>query len=266
MRLDYGTQLSPTPITLSIGTLRKPTLKEISEITFEKFNAYEYFLMLSPETYYTEFKNDKDKGEFWKSLTEDEQNGITVYDVITKDDAIRSIYIEMFNFFFVEKVIYHEGFFILLKENIAIDNPNDIEQDQIRGVIAKENISQVINLLQQICCINDEEESEDAVKFKNNIAKKIYEKMSKAKKENKKTKKADVNLSMPNIISAISNKHPSLNYLNIWDLTIFQLLDSFEKLRGNSIFEIDCTRISVWGDKDKKFDPSLWYRNNYDTK
>lgn len=74
MRLDYGTQLSPVPITLSIGTLRKPTLKEISQITFDRFSFYEFFLKLSPETYYTKLRKENDGEAFWDSLTEEEKD------------------------------------------------------------------------------------------------------------------------------------------------------------------------------------------------
>ena len=79
-------------------------------------------------------------------------------------------------------------------------------------------------------------------------------------------KKADINLSIPNIISSISNMHPSLNYMNVWDLTVFQLLDAFNRLQANVMYDIDCTRVSVWGDEKKTFDVSLWYKNNYDNK
>lgn len=263
MRLDYGTQLSPVPITLSIGTLRKPTLKEISKLTFDRFSYYEFFLKLSPEAYYTKLK--KDNGEaHWDSLSDEARNKISIYDIIQNDEQVKDIYVEIFDFFFIETVIYEEGFFILVKDNVAIHDR--IEKDQIRGVIAKENFSQVISLLQQICCIYNEEESLDDMKFKNNLGRKLYEKMLKAKKKAQKNKVADVNLSIPNLISSVSNRHPSLNYLNIWDLTIFQLLDSFGKLQANVMHDIGCTRVSVWGDEKETFDPSLWYKNNYDNK
>lgn len=90
--------------------------------------------------------------------------------------------------------------------------------------------------------------------------------MLKAKKKAQENKKADINLSIPNIISSVSNMHPSINYLNIWDLTIFQLLDAFNRLQANVMYNIDCTRVSVWGDEKKTFDVSLWYKNNYDNK
>lgn len=266
MRLDYGTQLSPVPITLSIGTLRKPTLKEISQITFDRFSFYEFFLKLSPETYYTKLRTENDGEAYWSSLTEEEQGKITVYDIIKEDEQIRNTYVEIFNFFFVETIIYQEGFFILLKENTAIDKPDEIKKEQVRGAIAKDNFSQVLSLLQQICCIYNEEESLDDMKFKNNLARKLMEKMLKAKKKEQETKKSDLNLTIPNIISSLANKHPSLNYLNIWDLTIFQLLDAFNRIQANSMYDIDSTRVSVWGDEKKTFDVSLWYKNNYDKK
>lgn len=266
MRLDYGTQLSPVPITLSIGTLRKPTLKEISQITFDRFSFYEFFLKLSPETYYTKLRIENDGEAYWSSLTEEEQGKITVYDIIKEDEQIRNTYVEIFNFFFVETIIYQKGFFILLKENTAIDKPDEIKKEQVRGAIAKDNFSQVLSLLQQICCIYNEEESLDDMKFKNNLARKLMGKMLKAKKKAQENKKADINLSIPNIISSVSNMHPSINYLNIWDLTIFQLLDAFNRLQANVMYNIDCTRVSVWGDEKKTFDVSLWYKNNYDNK
>lgn len=266
MRLDYGTQLSPVPITLSIGTLRKPTLKEISQITFDRFSFYEFFLKLSPEIYYTKLRKENDGEAYWGSLTEEEQDKITIYNIIEEDNKIRSTYVEIFNFFFVETVIYQEGFFILLKENTAIDNPDKIKREQVRGAIAKDNFSQVMSLLQQICCIYNEEESLDGMKFKNNLARKLMEKMLKAKKKEQETKKSDLNLTIPNIISSLANKHPSLNYVNIWDLTIFQLLDAFNRTQANSMYDIDSTRVSVWGDEKKTFDISLWYKNNYDKK
>lgn len=264
MRLDYGTQLSPVPITLSIGTLRKPTLKEISQITFDRFSFYEFFLKLSPETYYTKLRKENDGEAYWGSLTEEEQDKITIYNIIEEDEKIRSTYVEIFNFFFVETVIYQEGFFILLKDEVA--NPEKIKREQVRGAIAKDNFPQVMSLLQQICCIYNEEESLDDMKFKNNLARKLMEKMLKAKKKEQETKKSDLNLTIPNIISSLANKHPSLNYVNIWDLTIFQLLDAFNRTQANSMYDIDSTRVSVWGDEKKTFDVSLWYKNNYDKK
>ena len=263
MRLDYGTILCPEPITLSIGTLRNPTLREIAKLKFDKFGYYEFLIKMSPETFYTKVKGDDGKA-YWESLTEKEQDEMALYDFIMKEEPLTKLFLEIFNFFFVEPVILKEGFFILLKEDI--EESDAVDTDNIRGVIAKENLPQVLDLIQQICCVYEKEEDVANMKFKNALAKKLYEKMLKANKKDNEKKKADINLSLPNIISSVSNKHPSLNPINIWDLTVFQLLDAFNRTQINTIYNIDSTRVSVWGDEKKTFDASLWYKNEYDKK
>lgn len=263
MRLDYGTQISPDPITLSIGTLRKPTLKEISQITFDRFSYYEFLIKLTPETLCTKLKGDEGK-KYWDSLPEEEKDKINIYDLIIEDKNLCNTYIDILNFFFIEPFIYQEGYFIVLKQDV--ESFDSLDKSKIRGAISRENFMQVMDLIQQICCIRGEEENLDEMKFKNNLARQLMEKILKEQKKEKKERKADINLSIPNIISALSNNHPSLNYTNIWELTIFQLLDSFNRIQTNSMFKINSTRVSVWGDEKKTFDPALWYKNEYDKK
>ena len=263
MKLDYGTQLSPEPIKLSIGTLKKPTLKAIYRISFEKFNTYEYFLKMTPEKYCTDKKN-VEWNKKWESMSEKERNAITLFDLIRVDEPLQETYCEVLNFFFVEKVIFKEDLFILIDESNG--ESAEITLDNICGVIHEKTLQQTLEVIQQVCCIYEEEESTDGVKFKNNAAKKIFEKILSAQKEKKEKKKADINMTLPNIISAVSNNHPSVTPMTVWDLTIFQLLDSFGRLQSRSIFQIDARRVSVWGDEKKTFDHALWYKNNYDVK
>ena len=262
MRLDYGTQLSPYPITLSIGTLKKPVLGEIATITFDRFSYYEFFIKMTPEVYYNEIKGDDGK-VYWNSLTDKERECLSIYDVIIEDQKLQETYIEILNFFFIETVIFKEGLFLILI-NSELSDLENLSMDNVRGIISKKTFPQIINLIQQICCIEKKEESIEKLEFKNDVARKLYEKMMKAQQEEEKRSKKDLNLTIPNIISALSNNHPSLNYLNIWELNIFQLLDSFNRIQENSMFNINCMRVSVWGDEKKTFDPALWYKNNYD--
>ena len=43
---------------------------------------------------------------------------------------------------------------------------------------------------------------------------------------------------------------------NIYDLTIYQLWDSYIRLINNNIYDIQSTNMAVWGNKD--FDISSW--------
>lgn len=268
MRFDYGTQLSPHPIVLSIGTLVKPKLKDIADSTkgmsFDKFNYFEVLIKMTPETFYTKIKGDEGK-QYWGSLSEDERDNLTLYKVVTNDKQLLKSFIEIFNFFFAEKVIFKEGYFVLLDK--SIQNSNDItlkSEKEICGVISEDIFLQVLNAIQQICCIADKEDNVDETKFKNKLARKLYYKMRSAAKKEFEEKKGDINFTLPNIISSVSNRHPTINPINVWEMTIFQLHDSFNRLRINSMFDIDSTRVSVWGDEKKTFDAALWYKNEYD--
>ena len=258
MKLDYGTQLSPLPIKLSIGTLRKPTLRDIAEMGFDKFNFYELFSKITPQLYYEKICGKSDE---WNKLSDKEKDELSMYKIILSDVKLQKIYLELFNFFIVEKTIFSDGFFIVLKDGYEDGAP--LNKESIRGVIQENTFPQIVGIIQQVCCIYDSD-SEEGVKYKNNVARDIYKKILKGQKKNQKSKKNDINLSIPNIISSVSSRHPSINYLNVWDLTIFQLIDSFNRLKTNAIYEIDSARVSTWGDEKKTFDAALWYKNIYD--
>ena len=262
--LDYGTLLGPKPIKLSIGSLRKPKLSEIYDLTFDRFISYESLLKLTPEMYYTELKGDEGKAE-WNTFDEDKKNSIELYQLILSDDSLQNMYVEIFNFFFVESVIFQSPYFLLLNDGVNLQH--ELTKEDISGVISEKTFMQVIYFIQQTCCIFEKQkQSIEDLKFKNDIAKKMYQKMLKAQEEQEKrsAKKANKDHSLPNIISAVSNRHPCLNPSSVWNLTVFQLIDSFNRLQVNAVYEINQTRVSVWGDEKKTFDSALWYKNSHD--
>ena len=69
MELDYGTQISPFPIKLSIGTLKKPKLRDIAEMSFDKFAFYEFMLKMTPEMYYTKLLKKSGGEQLWSSFS-----------------------------------------------------------------------------------------------------------------------------------------------------------------------------------------------------
>lgn len=265
MKLDYGTQISSVPILLSIGTLKKPTLQKIAEIGFDKFMVFESFAKLTPKLFYTKLQDTKGGKERWATMSEQEKLENSLYHIICENDGLQSMYVALFSFFFEENIRFHEGYFILYKgEGDILLEEN---QKNICGVIHEKIFEEILGIIQQICGIYDDTYDISDMKFPSEFAKRKYLEFLEAKREaeEKNNKKdTDKNMSIPNIISAVANKHPSLNYNNIWDLTIFQLLDAFHRLQANTAYDIDSTRVSVWGDEKKTFDFSLWYKNEYD--
>ena len=255
MKLSFGMQISKSPIKLSIGSIRKPTLADIDEIGFDTFSYYEYFLKLNPELYY--------EAGFGKDNNAQADPNDALFDLIVKDKTMQEIYTDVLNFFFVENVTFLDDIFIISNKSIYDD---DFTKDDILGIIIKENIDEVLEIIQQICCIYSEEEKKEEVpKFKNGIAKEIYEKIQREQKKLVK-KDDDGTYNLANIMSAINGRHKSLNYTNMWSLTIFQTFDTFEREITNCWFDISSRSLSIWGDEKKTFDPMLWCKNNYDKK
>lgn len=267
MLLDYGTQLSPEPIPLSIGSLKKPRLRDIAHISFSLFSTFQFFMKCTPKDFYTKALRDHNGTERWEAMSDDDKESLTMYSIIKTDEQLQGLYVKMFDFFFEENIRYTHGFFILFRE-MPEKPENDIPLESICGVISESNFSQVLDLLQQVCCIHSKaDQSADDMKFKNSLARKLFEKMQKALKEQEEQKetKADKDLSIPNIISSVASMHPTYNLINIWDLTVFQLLDAFRRMQNNNAYDIERVRVSVWGDEKKVFDPALWHKNYYDT-
>lgn len=265
MRLDYGTMTSPRPIRLSICTVRKPTIDMVWDIGFDTLAFYESFLSMTPELYFTKINVEAGKKQ-WEPLSDEEKASITLFSVVVADESLHEIYMELFRFFIEEPVLYEQGLFIIL--NKGVDPHGDLSKDDIRGMITEPLFPHVLNILKQVCGMEADEEEADLsqMKFKNETARKLFEKMQKAKKAQKKHGKHDPNLTLPNIISAVATRHPSINYTNIGQLTIYQVMDSFDRLRNDAFYEIDKTRVSVWGDEKKTFKPDAWYKNEYDKK
>ena len=110
----------------------------------------------------------------------------------------------------------------------------------------------------------DENEVDDISKIKNKRGRKIYEKMMKRRKKFKKAKANNPDLTMANIIAAVATRSSNLNWVNIWDITVFHLFDEFERLQINDQYNIASTQVAAWGDKDNKFKFGLWSKNIYD--
>ena len=82
----------------------------------------------------------------------------------------------------------------------------------------------------------------------NELAKSIAEKLKRGKEIVEKSKALESDgdgLTIPDIISAVSAMSNSLNKLNIWDLTIYQLYDEFARLTKIDNYRLQI-QASMW--------------------
>lgn len=237
MKLSYFDLISPCPIHVSgVGDIFSPTLRRIAQIGAETYNFYLSLLLADEKTLFS-------------------------------DDAMTDFLKNALAFFFKEEIFYYSDERCFIVTNNAVSVITDIEalsggrklsDTDIVGVITGDNFSQICDLILQLN--NIKRRDEDISKVKNKKALDILKKIQKGRAERQKNKKADKNMEIANIISAVANRHPSLNMINIWDLTIYQLWDAFARLSNNSIYDIQSMSVAAWGDKDNHFDAAAWFK------
>ena len=270
MKLDYFTLISPDALHIhGVGDIKSPTLSEISKLE-SKINTYNYYvtiLLLNIGSYYEEF--EKEEGMFfyypndlknkmlklrdeYASMNNEQKEKITFYNFLMNDDILKFKVAEALNFFIVDKVEFSDKYNMFVTYNGDLDDDGNLK---ITGAIHSAIYDDVIDIIMQRINIENKRQEKKNLKIKNKIAEKLLEKMKKGESQKKKN---DEKTSMANIISSLSSHHQSLNIVNIWNLTVYQLYDQFSKTRINDTYKISSRSISIWGDKDKKFDDVLW--------
>ncbi|MCH5256460.1 MAG: hypothetical protein J1D87_04165 [Lachnospiraceae bacterium] len=216
-----------------------------------------YFELLSPDPIYIE----KVGSIISPKLKDISSIGINTYHfylsillmdlktLLTMDNDSISILQNALNFFIKENVIYsneHHSF-LIMKNDTAV------------GIINEDIYPLICDIICQRNCIKTNKE-EDLSKVKSKKALDIIKKLQKGRAEKAKQTKTDKNMELGNIISSVANKSQSLNIINIWELTVYQVWDCFSRLTNNSIYDIQSMSVAAWGNKDNHFDAASWYR------
>lgn len=252
MKLSYFELLSPEPVYVSeVGGILSPKLKDISSIGVSTYQYFLSILLMDIKTYFSMTGQEQQ----FEALSEKEKSQITIFDLLTANEQSIALLQNAFNFFIREDVVYsplHKCFCVQKTDA-------DKQESQVIGTITKEIYPQVCDLICQRCFIKTNQE-EDLTKVKNKKALEIMKKLQKGRAEKARQTKTDQNMELGNIISAVANKSQSLNILNIWELTVYQLWDCFARLSNNTIYNIQSMSVAAWGNKDNTFDASSWFK------
>lgn len=268
MKLDYGTLISISPVELQNGmSIRSPLLKEISKLTFPVYQFYLGILLLDIESYYNGLDQNplKDDSKYGKqekeliqkirneyeSLTDEEKEWVQPIDIISFDPILLNNVEEALSFFLDCKVCYsyeHQAFI-------------HVEHKKIAHTLPKSLYTEITDLILQRNGITRHIVSQEKPKFKSKLAEKLYYRTKQAEKKREKSRNTDRDMDLPNIISAVAARHHSLNILNIWDITVYQLYDQFQRLQNNTLYDIQSMSVAAWGDEKNNFDAAQWYKN-----
>lgn len=246
MKLSYFELLSPEPVEIkNAGGILSPKLRSIAALGYNTYQYYLSILLLDAETFLSMIGGPEQYGIMPKEV----QKQIHIFDLLTASEQSYTLLQNILNFFIKEDIIYSP-------ENKGFVSRNGSKET---GIITKDLYPQVCDLICRRNCVRSGRKK-DLSSVKSKKALEIMKKLQKGRSERAKQTKTDKNMELGNIISAVANKSHSLNILNIWDLTIFQLWDCFARLTNNNIYDIQSMSVAAWGNKNNYFDVTAWFK------
>lgn len=261
-QLSYYDLVSPSPYNLEgIGHIKAVTLSDIDSLPYklDTYLSYINILKMDKDTYYKLTEMKESDIDTLNRIFNERNLKLTVYDLIMLNDVLRNNMFLAIDFFFVEEVFFDKS----SNTFSLFTTPEDKDgEPDIVGVISRDNFKDVFKIVLQRCAIEvDEEEDFDSLVFKNEKARRNYMKMQKGKKDRIAKKEILEKFDIGNMISALASRGNGINILNIWNLSIYNLYDQFDRSRHNKIDEIVSRSISIWGDKGKTYDAESWFDN-----
>lgn len=205
--------LAGLPIKVSnIGKIKQYKLKEIIDYGYSKYN-YNLGLIINVKDLVDDKEVDLSKiNDFELSLL------IAYYNQSFKKDFINAL-----SYFFNEPVFFHkDGFYYL-------GNINE------RRFILDKNFEDIQDVIKHINCIKIEKEP--SYNPANEYARKLIEQIKKNKEKMPKKRNVNSNVDLHSMISGLSWKSYSVNIINIWDLTIYQLYDAMSRMEVVDYYE-----------------------------
>lgn len=255
MKLEYSTLISPYPLYLDkIGNVKSPTLKEIwnPRITYPRYNLYLKLLMMTPQAYHEQaelvsanLQNDMGRKE-----------NLNMFDLIAYNQDLQESYTDVFEFFFVEHVVWNSEYQLFLLYQDVDENGQIIPV----GTIQKNIFTELCDVILQRCGINRSDADTDSSQVKSKKALEILKKIQKGKKNLAKNAKYDKDMELPNLIASVAVKSNSINFTNIWDLTVFQLYEQFKREQTNVYFDIQKMSVAAYGNSKDTFKGNEWYK------
>lgn len=256
MRLDYASLLSPFPFLIEkVGSIKSPLLREIwhPQTTYQGYNMYLSLLFLTPQTYFEQMTPSQSAA--YQNLSEEEKSRLCMFDLIADNAGLQDAYSKMLNFFLVEHVLWNP-------ESKVFLTFADSEDDSLPvGVIHRGIFPELCDIILQRCGIDRKEADMDTTKIKSKRALEIAAKIKKGRQKAGGHKVPDKATELPNLICAVAAKSNSLNFTNIWDLTVFQLYEQFKREQANVYFDIQKMTVAAYGNKQNTFTGNEWFKN-----
>lgn len=163
------------------------------------------------------------------------------------------------------------AFFTYIQRQIQISNGNIValartkeEQD---FVFSQETFEDFQHIIRLINCLDIQEEEEPEIQTDNLTMKQKFEekrkllKQAKAKEKEKNAENGiEKGLTLEQVISYVCAFPSSYNMTNVWNLTIYQLFDQFQKLQAKENYDHKIILLSSGMMDAKKLDVKYWIK------
>lgn len=244
---DYLLANSPF-VYQGIGTMHSPTLRTIFDGTTDNLQTY----------YFAKALLDDNRENVIKILNSISENitsteKLPLFEEIIKTENRRNFFAKVLSLFFINRIGFDDsvGAFLLL--------PTDETDNALQGYINNDTFDLYLSIIGQLLHdIKSLPEKQEDYSGKPPEVLKALEAFKKYENQEKSDNSKDYTLQ--NIISKMCISGCGYNLLNIYDLSIWQLLDQFQAYSQNRISRITERSFSIWGGED--FDFGLWLKNN----
>lgn len=249
MGLSYWQLISGDDIPIEgIGTVVPPHLRDLRNSTGIGYQKYLEYISVFVFNIREQALDNPEIQERCVNMDAALKRDFTTFDFYIINDVLTAQLETALSFFIKEKIVFAEE-----TEEFLVYNKSG---EQV-GSISYRNYTQLSEIICEVCNISIERE--EVPKNKSDFYMALWMKRRAGRKAMRKT--ADKNFTIENIVSALSARHPSLNILNIWDLTVCQLYDQFQHISTNEVSDRLRLRWAAWGKDDFEHD-KLWYLPN----
>ncbi len=163
IRLNYIDHISPYGVILrSIGRVHSPILGDVLKMGYNQYQRVLTLFLYTPEKYFADASNGAQIENPWDQLSNEQKNNITMYDILTSNEEVRSELISGLALFVSGDLEWDEKHQAILI-NKEIDSTGKMT---VGGYIDKSNYKTVVQVILQMMDISDDDLPEENPKFK----------------------------------------------------------------------------------------------------
>lgn len=215
--------------------IKPQTLRYVTDIGFSVFQGSVNTLMITMDDILESISDPETR-----MVIKASRDMYKVFDMIVMSDGMREVVIESLKI-------------VLNTQSVKDSFNNEIGMHDIivedKYVINRDNYDEIVRIIElQNNPSGSSHSDEDDYKPADDLASSVAEKLKKSKEIVEKSKAMNSEgegLTLIDIISAVSAMSNSINKINIWDLTIYQLYDEFARLMKIDNYQLQI-QASMW--------------------